>query len=85
MPAVDLKEYELSLQLLLDRGMKKLINNSAELLKHHQGPERNMSLTIIYESNAVRYISGYVAVKLLLKYRRSSKKCGQAQSLCRHT
>ena len=69
---VDLKEYELSLQLLLDRGMKKLIKNSAELLKHHQGPERNMSLTI-YESNAVRYMSGYVAVKLLKKYRRSPK------------
>lgn len=68
------KESELALQVLLDRGLKRIISNLAKKKKQQQ-PARIIShrdITVI-ESNSIRYMAGYVAVKLLKKFKRQSK------------
>lgn len=65
------KEAELVLQLLLDRVFKMMISNLAAKRKHRV-PSSLPPLTM-QEKNAVRYMSGYIAVKLLKKYDRRCK------------
>ncbi len=70
------KESELALQILLDRGLKKIMTNiseSAEQLRIQVTKDNHVKPLTLMESNAVRYMSGYVAIKLLKKYRRRYK------------
>ena len=61
------KEPELALQLLLDRVLKRLLWNKADTTSQCSGSSQVDSVRplMAMESNAVRYMSGYVAVKLL--------------------
>ena len=69
-------ECELTVQLLFDRLLKKLLHNKADAKKQSTArsqPNSVRPLTAM-ESNAVRYMSGYVAVSLLKKYRKPTKQ-----------
>ena len=73
-PSTHCKEDQLCLQLLLDSMIHKMIANSAEAAKREvQSQERAVSPLTVLESNAVRYMAGYLATKLLKKYRKRSK------------
>ena len=70
------QESELALQLLFDRLLKKLLHNKAVAKKQgtpgiQDDPVRPLTAM---ESNAVRYMSGFVAVSLLKKYRKPTKQ-----------
>ena len=69
------QESELALQLLLDRLLKKLHNNKADAKKQSTASSQTYSVRsfTVMESNTVRYMSGYVAVSLLKKYRKLTK------------
>ena len=71
-PEQCMKEPHLALQLLMDRILKKLIQNKAEATKHSCEAVAVRPLTSM-ESNAVRYMAGYVAVSLLKKYKKPAK------------
>ena len=68
----NLKEYSLqTLQVLLDRALRYILskrNTAGAKLK----TESNNCDVSVREENVVRYMSGYVAVKLLKKYRKGS-------------
>ena len=65
---VHCQETQLVLQLLLDRIMKKLLENKAKETKTLDDPEPPQPLSSP-ERNAIRYMAGYVAIKLLKKFR----------------
>ena len=71
-PECSTSDAHLTLQILSDHLLKKMIHNQAEEVRKkvtikplEQLPPR--------ESNAVRHMSGFVAVKLLKKFRKTSK------------
>ena len=69
------KESQLAFQLLLDRLLKRLIQNKAQAqgkCSSSSGSGSVRPLTAI-ESNAIRYMAGYVAVSLLKKYDRPTR------------
>lgn len=65
-------EHQLALQVILDRVLKKLIANKSVAVAPATEQHTVQSLTYC-ESNAVRYMAGYVAVKLLKRYRKGSR------------
>ena len=69
------QESELAMQLLLDRLLKKLLHNKADAKKQSTASSQANSVRPLtaMESNAVRYMSGYVAVSLLKKYSKPTK------------
>ena len=69
------QELPLMLQLLLDRLLKELLKNKAGVKKRSHKCTMTSSVRplIEMESNAVRYMAGYVAVSLLKKYRKPSR------------
>ena len=69
------KEPQLALQLLLDRVLKRLIENKAKATRQHTESSAASSVRPLtaLESNGLRYMAGYVAVSLLKKYRKPSK------------
>jgi hypothetical protein len=56
----------------MDRLLKKLLENQAKAAKKYEISESVRPLTSL-ESNAVRYMAGYVAIKLLKKYQKPTK------------
>ncbi len=66
------EEADFTLQLILDRGLKKMLSNAAESMNTTTEVASNQALTQV-QSNAIRYMAGYVAVKLLKKYRHTYK------------
>ena len=62
--------------MLLDRVFKYIINQRNQYnvvsVASHKDPERKIQMYQIEEENIVRYMSGYVVVKLLKKYRKGS-------------
>ncbi len=75
-PEAHFEQHQLAMQLLLDRILKQLIKSKADKklygLSSTQANVQTQPLTTL-ESNAVRYMAGYVAVSLLKKYRKPSK------------
>jgi hypothetical protein len=72
LPSSSHNECELTFQILLDRLLKKIISDKANLIKK---PTISSARPLTYvESNGIRYMAGYVAVKLLKKYNRRSKR-----------
>ena len=69
---VHCEESQLVLQLLMDRILKKLLENQAKAVKKYESSEPVRPLTSL-ESNAVRYMAGYVAIKLLKRYQKPTK------------
>ena len=61
-----------TLQILLDHLLKKMIHNQAEAVSKKTTIEPLEKIPP-RESNAVRHMSGFVAVKLLKKFKRPSK------------
>ena len=84
-PASHQNEPELAMQMILDRGLKKMISNISEGARLPPQTSSVKPLTT-KETNAVRYMAGYVAVKLLKRYRRTYKNphvlATKAQDLC---
>lgn len=74
-PKSQQKEPELALQLILDRILRQLLKNKANAKKSSAASAEATSVRPLtaMESNAVRYMAGYVAVKLLKRYSKSSK------------
>lgn len=67
------EQHELALQIILDRVMKKIIANKAHSINGPSSKTVCIRPMTVYESNAIRYMAGYVAIKLLKKYRKGSK------------
>ena len=65
-------DVQVTLQLLLDRLLKKIIHNQAETTRKKQLDKPMRKLTS-RESNTVRYMAGFVAVKLLKRFKKPSK------------
>ena len=63
-------ESHLALQLLMDRVLKKMIENKAKAVK--QLSSVAVAPLTIREKSAMRYMAGYVAVKLLKRYKKPS-------------
>ena len=61
-------EVEFSLQMLLDRSIKQMISNLSKSV-HATEVSRQIPPLTTRELNSVRYMAGYVAVKLLKKYK----------------
>ena len=66
------QESDFVLQLLIDRTMKMLLLNKAKTEKSSETATRNVRPLTCLEQNAVRYMAGYVALKLLKKYRKET-------------
>ena len=70
------QESELAFQLIIDRLLKRLLHKKADSKKQSSASAQattSRSLTAL-ECNAVQYMSGYVAVTLLKKYRKQTKQ-----------
>lgn len=67
------QEPLLALQLLLDRMLKMLIQNKAKGHCHSSSSSGSDRPLTAIESNAVRYMAGYVAVSLLKKYNKPTR------------
>lgn len=65
-------EHELALQVILDRMLKKIIANKS-MAAAATKPDSAIKALSYSESNAIRYMAGYVAVKLLRRYRKASR------------
>ena len=70
------QESEVALQLLFDMILKILLHNKAAAKKQSTAGTQDDSIRPLtsMESNAVRYMSGYVAVSPLKKYRKPTKQ-----------
>ena len=68
------KEWQLTLQLLMDEIIEKLLKSQADSL--HSDPAGASPPLKIGEENAIRYMAGYVAVhvKLLLDFQKPVKQ-----------
>ena len=62
----------LGIQMLMDRMMKLLIKSQVEEASERSSMTSCQPINEM-ESNAIRYMAGYVAVKLLKKYRKAAK------------
>ena len=67
------QEPLLALQLLLDRMLKMFIQNKAKGHCHSSSSSGSDRPLTAIESNAVRYMGGYVVVSLLRKYNKLTK------------
>ena len=69
------KESQVTLQLLLDRVLKQLLKNKASPRKRSTKMAESSAIKPLtaMEGNAVRYMAGFVAVRLLRKYRKPTK------------
>lgn len=67
------QEPQLFLQLVIDRMLKKIIKNKAEGGALKVADVKSSAQITDFQSNAIRYMAGYIAVKLLKKYRKQSK------------
>ena len=68
-------EAQLTLQLLVDRLFKHLITITAETdCKYNVQKAQDVHLTL-REQNAIRYMAGYVAVKLKKKIQKDKQAC----------
>ena len=65
-------EQNLVLQLILSRMFKKIIARKAQNKSQSISTEAHVPPLTDIESNAVRYMAGYVAVALLKRYRKKS-------------
>ena len=65
-------EPNVTLQLLLDRLLKKMLSNKVIQINEESQAAPVKPLTAM-ESNAVRYMAGYVAVTLLKRYKKPTK------------
>ena len=68
-----LEESELTLQLLMDRIIEKLLERKANSQASNTITPPSVPLRI-GEENAIRYMAGYVAVKLFRRYKKSVKQ-----------
>ena len=66
------KESYLGMQMLMDRMMKLLIKSQVKEVSERSSMASCQPMNDM-ESNAIRYMAGYVAVKLLKKYRKAAK------------
>ncbi len=75
-PEAQSQEHQFTMQILLDRILKRLIKSKAQKkldgLSSALANVQTQPLTML-ESNAIRYMAGYVAVSLLRRYRKPSK------------
>lgn len=64
------KETQFALQLIMDRILKKMLENKANAIESH----KTVAVTplTMQERSAIRYMAGYVAVKLLKRYKKPS-------------
>ena len=60
------KESQFALQIIMDRIIKKMLANKANSMQH-QETSPITPLTML-ERSAIRYMAGYVAIKLLKRY-----------------
>lgn len=69
------KESQVTLQLLLDRVLKQLLKNKASARKRSTKMAESSAIKPLtaMEGNAVRYMAGFVAVRLLRKYKKPTK------------
>lgn len=73
-PALHQQECQLCLQLIMDRMLKRLIHNKAEERKsHYKAIAARLPQLTVLQINGIRYMAGYIAVKLLKKYKKRSK------------
>ena len=72
-PMSDREESELVLQLLMDRVLKKLLANTAEAARKKPPNSAEVRPLTTTESNAVRYMAGYVAISLLKRFRKPTR------------
>lgn len=64
----------LALQVILNRIVKKMISNqAASMLTSGASKEQAIKPLTFSEVNTVRYMAGYVVIKLLKRYRKGSK------------
>lgn len=70
-PAENKENDNFAMQLVLDRVLKRMLSNMRKQRSHSSVP-KDKPLTE-NECSAIRYMSGYVAVKLLKKYRHKCK------------
>lgn len=68
------QEPRLALQLLLDRMLKRCIQNVAQGQHHTLSASSSSKPLTAIETNAVRYMAGYVAVSLLKRYSKPTKQ-----------
>ena len=67
-PQAEELNFTLQLNIILDMALKKMLRNEAESMHTTTSTAVAQELPQV-ESNAIRYMAGYVAVKLLKKYR----------------
>ena len=70
-PETHHQEYQLVLQLLMDRILKKLLYNKAKSSTIPQA--KSVQPLNSRELNAIRYMAGYVAIMLLKRYKSPTK------------
>ena len=67
------EEVDFTVQLFLDRAIKKMLSNIADCMLTTTQLTSNEEAMTPLQSNAVRYMAGYVSIKLLKRYRRTYK------------
>ena len=72
-PVAYQQEPKLFLQLIIDRMLKQIIKEKAEEGKLKQAAAVSLAHLTVLQSNGIRYMAGYIAIKLLKKYRKTSK------------
>ena len=72
-PCQHQEESPLCYQLVIDRMLKAVARMKVQERENEQVCASSAKSLTITESNAVRYMAGYVAVKLLKKYRKIAK------------
>ena len=63
-------ECQFALQLVMDRILKKMLTNKVNVLEHPEAVA--MTQLTMQERSAIRYMAGYVAIKLLKRYSKPS-------------
>jgi len=65
-------ESHLTLQLLVDRVFKKMLKNKADAVEQLENTASDVAPLTVREKSAIRYMAGYVGVKLLKRYEKPS-------------
>ena len=66
-------EQELALQIILDRLLKQMLKIKADTVRPYIATKESVNPLTLFEKNAVRYMAGYIAVKLMKKFRKYCK------------
>ena len=66
-------ESQLAMQLMMDRVLKKMIEKRANAMEHLCTHRNALAPLTMRERSAIRYMAGFVAIKLLKRYREPSK------------